>query len=118
MTEVDAVLGNAATAIKSALGHAVHVVPTESCLALRFTRFESALVIVRVQDTARPSFHVTYPCLKPHHSSLSQAQDVDASGTLIEGVLGIARAVAEHGVVLPEFPDAHIRKQLGRRSHR
>ena len=114
MSDVDTVLGRTATAIKSALGRAVEISPAEGALVLRFPRFESAIVTLRINDPTRPSFEVTYPCLKSHHSSLSQAQDVHASGPVLEGVLWIVRAVAEHGVVLPEFPHAHVLRQLDR----
>jgi len=112
----DRVVDDLATAIESAFGGAVDLVrSTEDSLTIRFRRFETAVVTLAIADAERPSFRIGYPLVKPHHSSISQAEDVCANGVLLQGVLGIVGCVAESGVALPEFPHPHVLKQLRRR---
>ena len=108
-------MGQAATAIGSALGKKVRVFRVEQSLVLSFSDYQEVNVVVAVLDPERPTFRITYPRLLSHHRSLLDAREVDAEGVLLHGVVGIVTAVAEHGVCLPEFVHPHVQQQLRRR---
>jgi len=108
-------LGQAATAIGSALGRRVRVFHVEQSLILSFSDYQEVNVVVAVMDPERPTFRVTYPRLQSHHRSLTDAREVDAENVLLAGVLWIVQSVAEHGVCLPEFVHPHVQQQLRRR---
>jgi hypothetical protein len=106
-------LDELASTLKARFGAAIdhhHLSP--DALEIDFPLFEDAWVYVAVDDTTRPSFWVSYPCLMAHHATLSEAVEVMVPGMLTAGVLWIVRAVARHGVVLPEFPHPHLERHL------
>ena len=118
MTRNEEVLGQASTAIASTLGCKVRVFRSEQSLVLSFSDYQEVNVVVSVLDAETPTFRITYPCLQSHHRSLAEAEEVDVEGALLQGVVAVVRGVAEHGVLLPEFPHPRVQKELRRRRRR
>lgn len=82
-------------------------------LVLVFSDSE-ATVGVTVDDASLPSFSVTYPGFD--HDAISWREMKERSGRAVRlaGLLWIVRAVARDGAVLPEFPNAALRRRARR----
>jgi hypothetical protein len=73
-------------------------------VALQIGDDEDAVLGVEVSDPARPAFAVSYPAVKAGANRRGQVETVHREGVLFEGVLWIARQLAAHGAVRPEYP--------------
>jgi hypothetical protein len=77
-------------------------------VALQIGDDEDAVLGVEVSDPARPAFAVSYPAvkagMKPGANRRGQVETVHREGVLFDGVLWIARQLAAHGAVRPEYP--------------
>ncbi len=99
--------------IKAACGDSVRGEIQGESLVLVFSNSE-ATVGVTVDDKSLPSFSVTYPWLRHDAASWRELKDLTGRGVLLAGVLWIVRAVERDGAVLPEFPNAALRRRARR----
>ena len=99
--------------IRAVCGYAVRGEIQGDTLVLVFSNSE-ATVGVTVDDDSLPSFSVTYPGFDHDAISWRELKELSGRAVLLAGVLWIVRAVARDGAVLPEFPNAALRRRARR----
>lgn len=73
-------------------------------VALQIGDGEDAVLAVELSDPTRPAFAVSYPAVRTGAKRRGEVETVHREGLVAEGVLWIARQLAEHGAVPREFP--------------
>jgi hypothetical protein len=76
---------------------------TPERLALQIGTNANAVLAIEVSDPDRRAFAVSYPALRPGTNRRRHVEQVHSEGVVVEGVLWIARQLAEHGAVTSEF---------------
>ncbi|MCX6953001.1 MAG: hypothetical protein NTV51_12670 [Verrucomicrobia bacterium] len=83
---------------------ALRVVKKESDhLAIQVGANAESVVGVRVKDSLRPSFHLSFPELTAKKDGSERVAVTDFDGALFDGVAWVVGQLAEHGVVMPEM---------------
>lgn len=72
-------------------------------------------VTIAVDDPERPSIVVCYPGFDANAQSWKEVREVVSRGVLVDGVVGIVKAFVKDGAVLPELPNARLRRTPKRR---
>ncbi len=97
-------LGDVVARVRSSFGASLRVLHEgHGRVSLQVGEAEGAIVGLRVEDIARPSFAVTYPELKIGGDGARYVDDVSGDGVLFEGVEWIVAQLVQHGVVIPEY---------------
>jgi len=73
-----------------------------------------ASVCISVDDPDRPSFAISYPAFDSDARSWRDLHQQNSTGVLLEGLLWITDRVLRDGAVLPEFPNASLRRRSNR----
>lgn len=98
---IDSVLARLRLAIPGSI--VFHVVErTDDRLTLQVGERSESVIALAIKDPYRPMFHVSYPLLTVKKDGSKHVGDCD-SDCVIDGVEWIARQLAQHGVVMPEF---------------
>ena len=94
--------------LHSTLGSSVgfHLVrQAEDSLTMQVGTAEDALLSLEVSDPDRPAFRISYPERRGKRSGRYHMVVTFMDGALRPGVAWVARQLADHGAVTPEFKD-------------
>jgi hypothetical protein len=76
---------------------------TDDAVFFQFGAKEESVLGVRLTDAAVPRFGVSYPTLRVRRDGGKVVSVQDADDVFLDGVLWIAKKMARHGFVPPEF---------------
>lgn len=93
------ILADLLAQLRPEFGESARVLAVEGgCLSLGIGPQEEAVIGIRVDDPARPSFHVSYPASTLRRGRTRVVCRVTRDGVTCEGVAWIARRLVRHGV--------------------